>query len=130
MLTKISSMLDAIADSLENKGLIKEAYEIDKVADEVDKNVDIHAQNIIDIVNDNLRTPRNWKPVEVFTAINKEIENIIKLSSGNTDHLTRLLKVNDLSRRGPIEVARHFPGIPIAYLEDIKYTAHLILNRV
>jgi len=33
MLSKISSMLDAVADSLEKKGLIKEAYEIDKVAD-------------------------------------------------------------------------------------------------
>jgi len=36
MLSKISSMLDAVADSLEAKGLIKEAYEIDKVADEVE----------------------------------------------------------------------------------------------
>ena len=33
MLSKISSMLDAVADSLEAKGLIKEAYEIDKIAD-------------------------------------------------------------------------------------------------
>jgi len=38
MLSKISSMLDAVADRLEAKGLIKEAYEIDKVADAVDKN--------------------------------------------------------------------------------------------
>jgi hypothetical protein len=37
MLSKISSMLDAVADSLEAKGLIKEAYEIDRVADEIDK---------------------------------------------------------------------------------------------
>ena len=36
MLTKISSMLDAVADSLEAKGLIKEAYEIDKVADAIE----------------------------------------------------------------------------------------------
>lgn len=36
MLSKISSMLDVIADSLEAKGLIKEAYEIDKIADIVD----------------------------------------------------------------------------------------------
>jgi len=36
MLPKISSMLDAVADSLEAKGLIKEAYEIDKIADELD----------------------------------------------------------------------------------------------
>ena len=36
MLTKLSSMLDDVADSLEKKGLIKEAYEIDKVADEVE----------------------------------------------------------------------------------------------
>jgi len=36
MLNKISSMLDAVADSLEYKGLIKEAYEIDKVADILD----------------------------------------------------------------------------------------------
>lgn len=37
MLSKISSMLDAIADSLEKKGFIKEAYEIDKITDEFDK---------------------------------------------------------------------------------------------
>jgi hypothetical protein len=36
MLNKISYLLDAVADSLEAKGLIKEAYEIDKVADEMD----------------------------------------------------------------------------------------------
>ena len=32
MLLKISSMLDAVADSLEAKGFIKEAFEVDKVA--------------------------------------------------------------------------------------------------
>jgi len=36
MLNKISSMLDAVADSLEKKGFIKEAFEIDKIADELD----------------------------------------------------------------------------------------------
>ena len=35
-MNKISSMLDAVADSLEAKGLVKEAYEIDKVADTID----------------------------------------------------------------------------------------------
>ena len=37
MLSKISSMLDAVADSLEKKGFIKEAYEIDKIADQTDE---------------------------------------------------------------------------------------------
>ena len=32
MLSKISSMLDAIADRLEAKGLVKQAYEVNKVA--------------------------------------------------------------------------------------------------
>ena len=36
MLTKISSALDAIADRLEKKGLVKEAFELDKIADELD----------------------------------------------------------------------------------------------
>lgn len=36
MRTKISSMLDSIADRLEKKGLVKEAFEIDKVADEIE----------------------------------------------------------------------------------------------
>jgi len=35
MLNKISSMLDVVADRLEAKGLIKEAYEVDKVADAI-----------------------------------------------------------------------------------------------
>ena len=39
MLNKISSMLDAVANSLETKGLIKEAYEIDKVADTIDASI-------------------------------------------------------------------------------------------
>ena len=37
MITKISYKLDAIADKLESKGLIKEALEIDKIADEFDQ---------------------------------------------------------------------------------------------
>ena len=46
MLTRISFMLDAIADRLEAQGLIKQAYEIDKIADhlgayEIDKIVDV-----------------------------------------------------------------------------------------
>lgn len=40
MLTKISSALDVIADRLEKKGLIKEAYEIDRVADEIERQID------------------------------------------------------------------------------------------
>lgn len=36
-MNKISSMLDAVADSLEARGLIKEAYELDKVADSLDR---------------------------------------------------------------------------------------------
>jgi len=39
-MNKISSMLDTVANSLESKGLIKEAYEIDKMADKVEKLVD------------------------------------------------------------------------------------------
>jgi hypothetical protein len=35
MLNKISSVLDVIADRLEAKGLIKEAYEVDKIADAI-----------------------------------------------------------------------------------------------
>jgi len=41
MLEKISSMLDAVADSLEKKGLVKEAFEIDKIADMIDISNDI-----------------------------------------------------------------------------------------
>ena len=37
MLNKISSMLDDLANKLEAKGLIKEAYEIDKVANLLEK---------------------------------------------------------------------------------------------
>lgn len=36
-MNKISSMLDAMADSLESKGYIKEAYEVDKVADKIER---------------------------------------------------------------------------------------------
>ena len=40
MLNKISAKLDTIADSLEAKGFMKEAYEIDKVADMIEANQD------------------------------------------------------------------------------------------
>jgi hypothetical protein len=36
MKNKFSSMLDSISNSLEKKGLIKEAYEIDKIADSLE----------------------------------------------------------------------------------------------
>jgi hypothetical protein len=36
-MNKLSSMLDTVADSLEARGLIKEAYELDKVANEFDE---------------------------------------------------------------------------------------------
>lgn len=36
-MNKISSMLDAVADCLEDRGLIKEAYELDRVANEFDE---------------------------------------------------------------------------------------------
>ena len=39
MRTKISSALDSIADSLEEKGLVKEALEVDKVADAIEANL-------------------------------------------------------------------------------------------
>lgn len=35
-MSKLASMLDSIADSLESKGLIKEAFELDKISDELD----------------------------------------------------------------------------------------------
>lgn len=41
MLTKISKMLDNVADKLEAKGLIKEAYEIDKISDQIDADQEI-----------------------------------------------------------------------------------------
>ena len=37
MFNKISSMLDKVANSLESNGLIKEAFELDKIADQLDK---------------------------------------------------------------------------------------------
>ena len=42
-------MLDAVADSLEAKGLIKEAYEIDKVADAIEATANTPAQKANEI---------------------------------------------------------------------------------
>jgi hypothetical protein len=50
--SKISSMLDAVADSLEAKGLIKEAYEIDKVADKISRNEGDWSENLDADVDD------------------------------------------------------------------------------
>lgn len=41
MKTKVSSMLDALADGLEAKGLVKEAYEIDKIADLIEGQAEV-----------------------------------------------------------------------------------------
>jgi hypothetical protein len=51
MLTKISSALDAIADNLEKKGLVKEAFEIDKVADTVEALYGVPGTPAHDIIN-------------------------------------------------------------------------------
>lgn len=57
MQNKISSMLDAVADRLEAKGLVKEAYEIDRVADQVDASVNIP----VDMgTNTALRNPESY----------------------------------------------------------------------
>ena len=37
MMDKISSMLDSVADSLEARGLVKEAYEVDNISDYIEK---------------------------------------------------------------------------------------------
>ena len=41
MYTKISSLLDIVANKLESKGLLKEAFELDRIADVIDKEANL-----------------------------------------------------------------------------------------
>jgi hypothetical protein len=61
MTSKLAGALDSIADRLEAKGLIKEALELDKVADDLDDPI---YNNPKFIGKFNVRTWSNGKPVE------------------------------------------------------------------
>jgi hypothetical protein len=85
MLNKISSLLDVVADSLEAKSLIKEAYEIDKVADEVDRlaftmHTETNFKNDLKFIKSlDLAIDKISRIVE--TPVQKPIINILEIQS-------------------------------------------------
>jgi len=72
MIDKLSSMLDAIADSLESKGLMKEAAEVDVVANTIDR---YHKRPLTGIHDDLMDYDRNVATLRVKNpAVFKKIE--------------------------------------------------------
>ena len=69
MLTRISSMLDAIADRLEAQGLVKQAFEIDKISDAIET----HG-----------RSPLTIKEDDALDAI-KDLAELNKIVGENSD---------------------------------------------
>jgi len=82
MRTKISSMLDDIADRLEAKGLTREAYEIDKVADELDSGP-FHLGNQVYNSLRNAVGSENYRPLKPKQRSNEmgSLDNFLKSST-------------------------------------------------
>jgi hypothetical protein len=72
-MNKIAAMLDAVADSLEAKGLFKEAFEIDKVADEVSAPKAPYVPGIM---------PRYKEAISKYFRVGTKIDNIQIISIG------------------------------------------------
>jgi hypothetical protein len=83
-MNKISSLLDSIADRLEAKGYIKEAYEIDKVADVLGQ-----ISNILGLTTVPNMMLRDAVKTHLIT-----IENVVRdahTSSGNAVAITKII---------------------------------------
>jgi len=78
MLTKISSELDAIADRLEKKGFVREALEVDKVADACDR-LKEDAQEDIRNMNGTGIKAHIEKVVNAGTSLRKATAKTVKL---------------------------------------------------
>jgi len=100
---KLAESLDNIANILESKGLVKEAYEIDKIADYVEANLLNSLEAFIRPLNEKIDTSGGVttkigdeivtvvkKPNAVFFALENELGN--QTAAGYID----LLKDNDL----------------------------------
>jgi hypothetical protein len=97
MLNRISSILDAVADSLEAKGFIKEAYEIDKIADILDNSDENKFPIEVKWVPGNIGDWGNFRIKEaasgIITKHNKDlIDMVFKGSSIKRDGTERKWK--------------------------------------
>lgn len=86
-MNKISSMLDAVADSLEKKGLIKKAYEIDKIADFVDSSSQIPGLAYGRSLADKYGWPKHEKCIKCNELAHHSIENVGPLCDRHTREL-------------------------------------------
>lgn len=117
MITKISSMLDDIADRLEKKGLTSEAYEIDKVAD----------------VLDCKRTAGSWTdedeiPNEVYSCYNWLEQNVESIDKVAPQVNKKVKKVKTLIERKMGQYSREQQKIMRKFLlliQDIKNIADM-----
>ena len=99
MYAKISSMLDRIASSLESKGLIKEAFELDKVADAFDKlawdmdeeEITVKLKSGKEIKADSLKL-RNQLTGDIEEAIQASLGILLEEGSPYKDRLIKALE--------------------------------------
>ena len=99
MHSKLSSMLDKVADGLESKGLTREAYEVDKIADMVDKALDNP-----NIMPDWLKFPNRFKYREQLMHLfrnepNRTINNYVNIKTGKVMEL-----MNNLDSLAPEDI--------------------------
>ena len=91
----IPEILDSVADSLEARGLIKEAYELDKVADGIAKTADVATQvenmmGINKIPNMNLRNAiKDHLNVLLPVITNTSLSSNLNMSNKITAYLKR-----------------------------------------
>lgn len=85
MRTKISSALDSIADHLEARGLVKEAYEVDKIADALEKAAGSLGESLKKM------SPEDIKNLEVQVTIGTGAYQAV-VNAGLKDDLLNLFK--------------------------------------
>lgn len=104
MYTKIAAMLDDVADSLEKKGLLKEALEVDKIADMIDAGMaDVGGSALSKALSEDLkaygkRTPPLEKVKEDFIATVKRLSGHGVSADKADKYVEDMEKITDVTR--------------------------------
>lgn len=116
MYDKIASVLDAVADSLEEKGLIKEAFEIDKIADTIEAAIPYGVDTIV------------GKALDIaFARMGRRPTNIEEVKSITLEEMTKQIGkgLNVDTFEGYKEKINAFNNLPalLKYLGNLRMAA-------
>jgi len=133
MQSKISSMLDAVAESLEAKGLVKEAYEIDKIADNIEKVSGLYGTlgefgnrpdtfQPWDVPQSNRKNWRDFSGQEFIhkdlPSVKQAIENKFPYFTVNPQHVEKDIRdkgYSQIGKRDRISIQVYIRSIPQGY---------------